>query len=145
MRKIKLLILSLLVGVLYGPQLHAQDGYDSWAGVKVKFLNSYDEALKEAVATNKPIFFDCFANWAVPCHSMNRVVFSDEKFAQWLNEHFVCLCLEMTAPENQYLVQKYNVRFYAHFLILEPARQLDSSNRGRFEIAGISRAGGTGA
>ena len=56
MRKIKLLILSLLVGVLYGPQLHAQDGYDSWAGVKVKFLDSYDEALKEAAATNKPIF-----------------------------------------------------------------------------------------
>lgn len=124
MRKIKLLILSLLVGVLYGPQLHAQDGYDSWAGVKVKFLNSYDEALKEAAATNKPIFFDCFANWAVPCHSMNRVVFSDEKFAQWLNEHFVCLCLEMTAPENQYLVQKYNVRFYAHFLILDPQGNL---------------------
>ena len=130
----------LCIGLICSNSLKAQDK-ESFE-VKVKFLDSYEAALKEAASVQKPIFFDCYANWAVPCQGMDKYVFSDADFAQWLNEHFVCLRLEMTTPENQYLVQKYNVRFYAHFL---PARQLDSSNRGRFEIAGISRAGGTGA
>ena len=117
----------LCIGLICSNSLKAQDK-ESFE-VKVKFLDSYEAALKEAASVQKPIFFDCYANWAVPCQGMDKYVFSDADFAQWLNEHFVCLRLEMTTPENQYL----------------PARQLDSSNRGRFEIAGISRAGGTGA
>ena len=92
--------------------------------IKVKFLDSYEAALQEAASTNKPIFFDCYANWAVPCHGMDAAVFSNEEFAQWLQANFVCLRLEMTDPANQYLVAQYNVRFYAHYLILDPKGNL---------------------
>ena len=104
MKRVKLLM--LWVGLVCCAPVWAQQADADTATVKVKFLDSYDEALKEAVATNKPIFFNCFANWAMPCHSMDKVVFSDEAFAKWLNEHFVCLRLEMTAPENQFLIQQ---------------------------------------
>lgn len=117
MKKILSLFCILCVGV-FGTM--AQDREDTEAKVKVKFLNSYEEALKKAAETQKPIFFNCFADWAVPCHSMNEVVFSDADFSQWLNENFVCLCLDMVDAKNQYLVEKYNVRFFAHFLILDP-------------------------
>lgn len=122
MKRVKLLM--LWVGLVCCAPVWAQQADADTVTVKVKFLDSYDEALKEAAATNKPIFFNCFANWAVPCHSMDKVVFSDEAFAKWLNEHFVCLRLEMTAPENQFLIQQYNIRFYAHFLILDPQGNL---------------------
>ena len=112
----------LCIGLICSNSLKAQDK-ESFE-VKVKFLDSYEAALKEAASVQKPIFFDCYANWAVPCQGMDKYVFSDADFAQWLNEHFVCLRLEMTTPENQYLVQKYNVRFYAHFLILDPQGNL---------------------
>ena len=92
--------------------------------VKVKFLDSYEAALEEAASTNKPIFFDCYASWAVPCHGMDMYVFSDEEFARWLMDNFVCLRLEMTDPLNEYLIAKYNIRFYAHYLILDPQGNL---------------------
>lgn len=87
--------------------------------IKVKYVDSYESALEEAVRTNKPIFFNCYADWAVPCHGMDEVVFSNAEFAEWLNEHFVCLCLDVVSSQNQYLVEKYNIHFFAHFLILD--------------------------
>lgn len=89
------------------------------ADVKVKYLNSYEEALKVSARENKPIFFNCFADWAVPCHSMNKVVFSDEEFAKWLNDHFVCLCLDVSTSEHKDIVAKYQIRYFAHYLILD--------------------------
>ncbi len=121
MKKIFSIFCMVCMGVLFSM---AQNGSDSMSKVKVKFLDSYEDALKEAAETQKPIFFNCFADWAVPCHSMNEVVFSDADFAQWLNENFVCLCLNTVDTKNQYLVEKYNIRFYAHFLILDPQGNL---------------------
>lgn len=121
MKKIFSIFCMVCMGVLFSM---AQNGSDSMSKVKVKFLDSYEDALKEAAETQKPIFFNCFADWAVPCHSMNEVVFSDADFAQWLNENFVCLCLNTVDAKNQYLVEKYNIRFYAHFLILDPQGNL---------------------
>lgn len=118
MRGFKALIL-LVAGLVCCAPLWAQQTNADTSLVKVKFLDSYAVALQEAAATHKPIFFDCYADWAVPCHGMDKYVFSDADFAKWLNEHFVCLRLNMTLRENQPLVQKYNVRFYAHFLILD--------------------------
>ena len=89
------------------------------ADVKVKYLNSYEEALKASARENKPIFFNCFADWAVPCHAMNKAVFSDAEFAKWLNDHFVCLCLDVSVPAHKDLVAKYQIRYFAHYLILD--------------------------
>ena len=89
------------------------------ADVKVKYLNSYEEALKASARENKPIFFNCFADWAIPCHAMNKAVFSDAEFAKWLNDHFVCLCLDVSVPAHKDLVTKYQIRYFAHYLILD--------------------------
>lgn len=86
---------------------------------KVKYLYSYEAALEKAAQTNKLIFVNCYAHWALPCQGMDRHVFSNAEFAKWLNDNFVCLRLEMTDPQNQYLIAKYKIRFYAHFLILD--------------------------
>lgn len=40
----------------------------------MKYIYSFEEALKKAREVNKPIFVNCFADWAVPCHGMNQLV-----------------------------------------------------------------------
>ena len=51
----------------------------------MKDIYSFEEALKKAREVNKPIFVNCFADWAVPCHGMNQLVFSDQQFADWMD------------------------------------------------------------
>lgn len=87
--------------------------------VLVNYVHSYDEAIEKAHRENKLIFFNCFADWAVPCHSMNAVVFSDREFADFLNSNFVNLFVEMVGtPEGKALADMYGIKTYAHYLIL---------------------------
>lgn len=111
-------VIFLLLGVLEG-RGQSMYGDAVKADVKVKYLDSYEEALTVSAREHKPVFFNCFADWALPCHGMDQWVFSDAEFARWLNEHFVCLCLDMSRPEQKKLVEKYRVRFFACFLILD--------------------------
>ena len=41
------------------------------ADIKVNYVRSLDEALARAKAEKKPIFFNCYADWAIPCHGMD--------------------------------------------------------------------------
>lgn len=89
------------------------------ADVKMKYVYSFEEALEKAKKEHKLIFFNCFADWAVPCHAMNKVVFSDQEFADWMDKHFVNFFMDVTTPEGRPLGEKYNVRFQAHYLVLD--------------------------
>ena len=101
MKKVLILFIAwcMTLSVAYAQQDTTQ--------VKVKYLNSFDAALKEAAQANKLIFVNCYAHWALPCQGMDRHVFSNAEFAKWLNDNFVCLRLEMTDPQNRYLIDKY--------------------------------------
>lgn len=89
------------------------------ADVKVQYVRSLDEALARAKAEKKPIFFNCFADWAIPCHGMDKYVFSNEDFAQYLHKHFVPLYIDVSKRENAAIARRYNIHRFAHFLILD--------------------------
>lgn len=89
------------------------------ADVKMNYVYSFEEALKRSKQEGKPIFFNCFADWAVPCHTMNQVVFSDAKFCDYMNKHFVNLFLDVTrSEEGKALAQQYKVETFAQYLVL---------------------------
>lgn len=113
------LIFSCLL--FLGNICHAQSMYGDIvkADVKMKYVYSFEEALQKARETKKPIFFNCFADWAVPCHGMNKLVFSDQAFADWMDKHFVNLFIDVTTPEGRPFAEKYNARMMAHYLILD--------------------------
>ena len=96
---------------MYGEQVKAD--------VKMKYIYSFEEALQKAKKEHKLIFFNCFADWAIPCHGMNKAVFSDQKFADWMDKNFVNFIIDVTTPEGRPLAEKYNIRFQAHYLILD--------------------------
>ena len=58
------------------------------ADIKVNYVRSLDEALTRAKAEKKPIFFNCYADWAIPCHGMDIYVFSNQEFADYLLQEF---------------------------------------------------------
>ncbi len=120
MKKLVLFVSMLFIALGISAQSMYGESADSVnTSVKMKYVYSFEEALKLAKETNKPIFFNCFADWAVPCHSMNKLVFSDQKFADWMDKHFINFFIDVTTPEGRPLADKYNIRFQAHYLVLD--------------------------
>lgn len=101
-----------------GPSMY-DDGDSLAALVKMKYVYSFEEALGKARQTGKPIFFNCFADWARPCHGMNGQVFSNQAFCDWLDKNFVCLFADVTKTDNRHLAARYNIQTFAHYLVLD--------------------------
>lgn len=103
---------SLLVIFAYGQGVTDQP-------VAMKYVYSFDEAIEKANQENKLIFFNCFADWAIPCHAMNSAVFNNTEFADFMDKNFVSLFVEMVGtPEGQALAKMYEVKTFAQYLVL---------------------------
>lgn len=89
------------------------------ADVKVKYVYTLEEALQRSRAEKKPIFFNCFADWALPCHGMNKYVFSNQSFADYLEKHFVPLIMDVTKSENRIIAERYKISTFVHYLVLD--------------------------
>ncbi|MFR7812140.1 MAG: thioredoxin family protein, partial [Butyricimonas faecihominis] len=112
------LVLNLVCFLALGSFAQSMYGDAVKADVKMKYVYSFEEALKKAKEENKLIFFNCFADWAVPCHSMNKLVFSDQEFADWMDKHFVNFFIDVTTPAGRPFADKYKITFQAHYLVL---------------------------
>ena len=121
MRSLPLVV--LLLWLIGNAGLSAQDTklyFGDTARVSlVQDLTSFDEALKQAKQTGKPIFFNCYASWARPCVGMDQYVFSNPDFAAYLNQNFVCLRVNMQTDEGKALAERYGVKSYACYLVLD--------------------------
>lgn len=117
MKKIAVCILLVFGYIGFGNSQSMYSGVDF--DVKMNYVYTIEEALSKAKQQNKLIFFNCFADWAVPCHSMNKNVFSDQQFADWMDKHFVNLFVDVTKGDGRVLAKKYNTYTMAHYLILD--------------------------
>lgn len=122
--KIKNLMIALCAMLLTFPvdsmaQQASVYGDKFKADVKMNYVYSLDEAMKMAKKKKKLIFFNCFVDWAVPCHGMNQKVFSNQEFCDWMDANFVNLFMNMTTAEGQELAKKYGITSYAHYLVLD--------------------------
>lgn len=115
----KIVLFVSMVFIALGGFAQSMYGDAVKADVKMKYVYSFEEALKKAKEEHKLIFFNCFADWAVPCHSMNKLVFSDQEFADWMDKHFVNFFIDVTTPEGRPFAEKYTIRFQAHYLVLD--------------------------
>lgn len=132
----KKLVFVLNFVCLFALGVRAQSMYGDAvkADVKMKYVSSFEEALKKAREEKKLIFFNCFADWAVPCHAMNQLVFSDQAFADWMEQHFVNFFIDVTTPEGRPLADKYNIQAQAHYLVLDSNGEIVHRIVGGYEI-----------
>ena len=93
--------------------LHAR-GNDS-----LYFHKSMSTAIKEAKKTNKLIFVDAYATWCSPCKRMSQVTFTDQSVISFVNEHFVCVKLDMERGEGIKFAQLYDVAAYPTLLFTD--------------------------
>lgn len=122
----KNIIILLAITLCVNLQSYSQSMYGDKvkADVKMDYVYTIEDAISKAQVENKPIFFNCFADWAIPCHSMNKLVFSDKKFCDWMNKNFVNLFIDVSLPENEHIVKRYNITFFAHYVILDKNGEL---------------------
>lgn len=118
MKRIFLLV-GLFLSVALGSFAQSVYGDAVKADVKMKYVYSFEEALKRAREENKPIFFNCFADWAIPCHVMNKYVFSDGQFAEWMDNHFVNFFIDVSTAEGKPFADKYDIKAQAHYIVLD--------------------------
>jgi thiol-disulfide isomerase/thioredoxin len=76
-----------------------------------------EDAIKLAKTQNKNVFVDTYAPWCVPCKRMDKV-FREKKLANFFNEHFINVKINMDEPAGQQMNQVYNVIFLPTLLFI---------------------------
>ena len=119
--KRKIFIVSVCCLWIFQGIVQAQSMYGDAvaADVKMKYVYSLDEALHLAKKENKLIFCNCFEDWAIPCHGMNKKVFSNQEFARWMDGHFINFFIDLNTEEGEKFKSKYNIKFMAHYVVLD--------------------------
>lgn len=130
-----LLTLKLCLVLLISAQAQSMYGDAVKVDVKMKYVYSFEEALKQAKEQNKPIFFNCFADWAIPCHAMNKQVFADQKFADWMDKNFVNFFMDVTTKEGNAFAERYSIRTMAHYLVLDSDGEIVHRIVGGYKIS----------
>ena len=93
---------------------YAQDG--------VKFIEgtSYADVLAQAKSAQKLLFIDCYTSWCGPCKMMANKEFPKKVMGDYFNPKFVCAKYDMEKGEGVTLKNKFSVRAFPTFLIIDP-------------------------
>lgn len=105
-------IIPGLLATLIVLNLSAQDR-------SIKFGKNYEKALAKAKSENKLVFMDAYATWCGPCKWMSANMFTKNEVADFYNEKFVNLKVDMEKGDGPELAKKYGVRAYPTLLFLD--------------------------
>lgn len=93
------------------------------------FKGTFAQALAKAKQENKKLMVDCYTLWCGPCHYMATNVFPDDTLGKFMNEHFVCMKLDMEHGEGPERNKTFNVKAYPTFIFFDA----DGKEMNRFE------------
>ncbi len=102
-RKMKLFCLFICMPILlYAQKQNADISFErglTWHQIQVK-----------AKAENKFIFVDCYATWCGPCRLMDKNVFTNSEVANYLNNNFISVKVQMdkTASDDEDVKRWYD-------------------------------------
>lgn len=86
----------------------------------IKFINnSLDKAVEKAKESNKLIFVDAYTTWCGPCKWMSANMFTNPEIAEFYNENFVNLKLDMEKGEGKDFAEKYAIRAYPTLIFID--------------------------
>ena len=81
--------------------------------------NAFSTALKKAKAEHKYIFVDAYTTWCGPCRQLKNTTFKDSHTADFFNQSFVNLSVDMEKGKGQDLAAQWEVEAYPTLLILD--------------------------
>ncbi len=91
---------------------------------------SWKEVLAKAKKENKLIFLDAYTTWCRPCMMMAKNVFTLNEVADYYNEHFINVSMDMEKGDGPALVKKYKIRAYPDFLYIDGNGKIVHRNGG---------------
>lgn len=93
-------------------------------GINFEHL-TLNEAISKASnpADPKLILVDCYTSWCIPCIEMASTEFPKKVAGDYFNPKFVSVKFDMEKGEGKEIAQKYNVKAYPTFLLLNAKGQ----------------------
>lgn len=86
---------------------------------EIQWFTTLDAAKTEAQHTGRPIFFNCYVDWAGGSVLMDSVVLRDPLLTEWIPQHFTPLRINMQTPDGKRLAEHYGIDGYAYYLVLD--------------------------
>lgn len=90
-------------------------------GAPIAWVQSLDEALKQAKAEKKPVMIEFYQSWQQWCKVLDERTLANPEIVA-LSNKFVCLRVD--AEKSEALAQKYEVKSYPTVVYLNPAGEL---------------------
>ncbi|RAR72611.1 thioredoxin family protein [Flavobacterium aciduliphilum] len=98
---------------------------------------NYQEVLREAQQSNKPIALMFYATWCQHCKKMKNEVFTDADVATYYSSHFVCMAIDSESKDGtqlkEYFQKKFNVKYYPTIAYLDAHENLLNCISGEFK------------
>lgn len=104
---------------------------------------SWESILQKAKASGKLVFLDAQTTWCRPCIMMAKDIFTLNRVADYYNEHFINVTLDMEKGEGPSLVKRYAVTAYPTFLYIDGNGKLVHRDGGYQEADTFLLAGRT--
>ncbi|MGF7077355.1 thioredoxin family protein [Mucilaginibacter sp. 3215] len=90
----------------------------SKSSTQINFIeNSWTEALKQAARQNKYIFVDAYATWCGPCKMLKATTFKNNKVADFYNDNFVNVAIDMEKGQGPALAAEWGLQAYPTMII----------------------------
>lgn len=87
---------------------------------KIIFIeNEWNEAVKKASAQKKYIFVDCYATWCGPCKMLKLRTFNNKKVADFFNDKFVNISIDMEKGQGPKLAELWKIQAYPTLIIFD--------------------------
>ncbi|WP_164108707.1 MULTISPECIES: thioredoxin family protein [Sphingobacterium] len=103
-------------------------------GIKFNETKTWEETLKAAGADNKLVFVDCYTDWCAPCRWMDANVFFGGPVADYFNEQFVNIKIDMEKGEGIALAKQYKIQSYPTFLFVNSKGEVVHRTGGRMSM-----------
>lgn len=106
----------------------------------------WKKIIKKAKKAKKLIFVDCYTSWCGPCKTLDKKVFTQDKVADFFNQHFINAKYDMEKDaEGVKLKPMFEVRAFPTLLFVDPSTQqvvhrLVGAGSAEWLIAGAKRA-----
>lgn len=77
-----------------------------------------DNILQQAKNEGKKVFVDCYTSWCGPCKMMATKEFPKKEVGDFMNPNYISTKIDMEKGEGPRLAQRYGVKVYPTFLVL---------------------------
>lgn len=109
---------TMIKKMLAEQRAKSQPGEQTKPGIR-SFEGTYAEALAKAKEESKMVFVDCYTQWCGPCKMMDADIFPRQDVGDFINPRFVFLKLDMENGEGPALADRFNVRAYPTYIIMD--------------------------